>query len=160
MAKATAETLVTVLIPDKDKIVLSPHNRAEVTIKGMAPSRRLGAETNLRSWRRWITAVDPMGQSGWAFSVLEIKPEAMAAPPIGSVIVACEVSWAKASWYAGQRLVPTAIEAALHELSADGLVTLTRSVRVHRARILISWLIINRPFVIQSNTALARGVAR
>jgi hypothetical protein len=50
MAKATAETLVTVLIPDKNKIVLSPPNRAEVTIRGMAPSRRLGAGTNLRRW--------------------------------------------------------------------------------------------------------------
>jgi hypothetical protein len=161
MGEKAAENLVTVVIPDTDQFVVNHHNRAKTAITEMSPSRQFGAETNLRSWRRLIKTLDPVRDNGWAFSGDELKPGATASLPVGGIIIACDVSWTKANWYAGRHMAPTEIEAALYEVSADGLVALIRSMRRRWARDLIRWLVSNRPeIVIQSPIALTHGEAR
>jgi hypothetical protein len=145
MTDIVAETLATVTVPSTDRFVMDHHNGARAAIDGMPAWRQFGAETNLRSWRRWIKSINPACDDGWAFSGPELRPGAQAPLPIGTIIVACDVSWAKAKWYAGQYRAPTEIEAALYEVSPDGLVTLTRSMRRRWARDLIGWLVTNRP---------------
>lgn len=136
--------LVTVAIPEIDKFVVHHHDGAKAAIDAMSPSRQWSAETNLRSWRRQIHTIDPTRENGWAFSGPELQPGSKASLPTSAVIVACDYSWAKANWYAGQYIRPMEIEAALYEATATGLDQLTRSMRRAWARDLIGWLVKNR----------------
>lgn len=136
--------LVTVAIPEIDKFVARHHDRAKAAIDAMSPSRRWDAETNRRSWRRRIYTIDPTRENGWAFSGPELQPCAKVSLPSGAVIVACDYSWAKASWYSGQHIKPMEVIAALYEVTASGLDQLTRSMRRSWARDLIGWMVKNR----------------
>lgn len=159
MNEVTATNSIAVTVPATDHYVAWHHDRAKAAIAAMSPSRRWGAETNLRSWRRWINSIDPARDSGWAFCGVELKPGADATLPLGAVIVACDFSWAKANWYTGQFIQPMTVDAALYEVKDDGLTELTRSMRRAWARDLLGWLVRNRPDVpvAKISTSDARG---
>jgi hypothetical protein len=107
--------------------------------------RSRSAPTNLRSWRRVVESIDPVRENGWAFSGPELKAGAQVSLPVGAIIIACDLSWANARWYAGQHKKLMEVEAGLYEVLADGLTELTRSMRRAWARDLIGWLLTNRP---------------
>lgn len=147
MSDAFIEQMITVTLPATDRFVEKHHNESKMAIAAMSRSRQWGAETNLRSWRRWINSIDPTRDNGWAFCGIELKPGADTTLPLGAVIVACDYSWAKAKWYAGQFIQPVKVDAALYEVKDDGLIELTRSMRRAWARDLLGWLVTNRPGV-------------
>jgi hypothetical protein len=144
MSQIHAEHLVSVIIPDRVERVTEHHRRAVNAIESMSPSRRLGADINLRTWRRWIKQIDPTRENGWAFSGVELKAGATVSLALGTVVVVCDVSWAEAKWYAGHYIKPIEVEASLHEVCDGGLTCLTTSGRRNWARDLISWLVANR----------------
>ncbi|MCR6734071.1 MAG: hypothetical protein NVV83_08290 [Afipia sp.] len=144
MGEEADKNLITVTLPTTYPGVAGHHDGANVAIEAMSPSRRYGADTNLRSWRRLLKSIDPAHENGWSFSGLELQPGAQAVLPASSIVVACDLSWAKAKWYAGQYIKPLEVEAALYEATGEGLVQLTRSVRRVWARDLLGWLITNR----------------
>ena len=145
MSDTVIDHAITVTIPAADLFVENHHNEANAAIAAMPPSRRWGAETNLRSWRRWIKSINPESDNGWAFRGVELKPGAGTTLPVGAIIVACDVSRAKAKWYAGSYIKPAEVDAALYGVQSDGLVELTRSLRRGWARDLFGWLVTNRP---------------
>jgi hypothetical protein len=147
MSDAFIEQMITVTLPATDRFVEKHHNESKMAIAAMSRSRQWGAETNLRSWRRWINSIDPARDNGWGFYGIELKPGADATLPLGAVIVACDYSWAKAKWYAGQFIQPVKVDAALYEVKDDCLIELTRSMRRAWARDLLGWLVTNRPDV-------------
>jgi hypothetical protein len=144
--------LVSVTIPAIASQVADHHRRANSEIDGMSPSRKWGAETNLRSWRRWVKEVDPSRENSWGFSGVEVKTGTMVSLPAGAVIVTCDVSWAQAKWYAGRYIKPTEIEASLYEVTSDGPKHLVTAARRKWARELIDWLITNRPGIPQKTS--------
>jgi hypothetical protein len=161
MSNIVAENLVTVVMPSTDRFVVDHHNGARAAIDGMPAWRQFGAETNLRSWRRWLKSIDPARDNGWGFSGPELQPGADASLPIGAIVVACDLSWAKAKWHAGDYIRPMEIEAALYEVTSDGLIQLTRSMRRAWARDLLGWLVTNRPEIpMMMRAATAQGTAR
>jgi len=119
MPEATRTNPVTVTVPTTDLFVVNHHNDARAAIDAMSPSRRYGADTNLRSWRTWLQSIDPTHQNGWSFSGPELQPGAQAELPAGAIIVACDLSWARAKWYAGQYIKPAEVEAALYEATPE-----------------------------------------
>ncbi|MGH6711761.1 MAG: hypothetical protein ACREEK_22665 [Bradyrhizobium sp.] len=135
---------ITATLPGTDPSVENHHNEAKAAIAAMSRSRQWGAETNLRSWRRWIKSIDPACTTGWGFRGIELKPGADATFPVGAIIVSSDISWAKARWYAGSYIQPMEVAAALYVVTSDGLVELTRSVRRAWARDLLGWLATNR----------------
>ena len=145
MNDVTATKSIAVTVPATDQYVARHHDSAMAAIAAMSPSRRWGAETNLRSWRRWVHSIDPARDNGWAFCGVELKPGADATLPLGALIVACDSSWAKAKWYTGQFIQPMTVDAALYEVKDDGLIELTRSMRRAWPRDLLGWLVRNRP---------------
>lgn len=149
MSDQHAERRVTVEMPDPSEIVVAHHRSALSAIEGMSPSRKWGAETNLRSWRRWVKEICPSCESGWGFSGEEVKTGTMASLPAGAIVIACDVSWAKAKWYAGRYIKPTEIEASLYEVTSDGLKHLVTATDRKWGRKLIRWLITNRPDIPQ-----------
>lgn len=144
MSDTFIEQANTVTLPAADRFVENHHNEAKAAIAAMSPSRQWGAETNLRSWRRWVKSINPDSNNGWGFRGIELKPGAEVALPLGAIIVACDYSWAKARWYAGSYIKPVEVDAALYEVKDDGLAELTRSMRSAWARDLLGWLATNR----------------
>lgn len=161
MLDTLVEQTMTVTFPGIDPSVENHHNEAKAAIAAMSRSRRWGAETNLRSWRRWIKSIDPACGTGWGFRGIELKPGVEATLPVGAIIVACDVSWAKARWYAGSYIKPAELDAALYEVASDGLIELTRSMRRAWARDLLGWLATNRREmpVTKVSASVARGAA-
>ena len=147
MLNTVVEHKITVTLPGTGHSVENHHNEAKAAIAAMSRSRQWGAETNLRSWRRWIKSIDPACTTGWGFRGIELKPGADATLPVGAIIVACDISWAKAKWYAREFIRPMEIEAAIYEMTKEGLIELTRSDRPGWARDLLGWLVTNRPDV-------------
>jgi hypothetical protein len=144
MPSMNDKELVTVTIPEVDRAVVEHHQTAERAIEGMSPSRRFGAESNLRSWRRLIENVDPTRSNGWAFGGVELSAGATASLPVGALIVVYDVSWARARWYAGRYIKPAVLEGVLYEVAADGLKHLISSTRKRWARDLVGWIVTNR----------------
>lgn len=159
MNEVTATSTIAVTVPATDFYVARHHDSAKAAIAAMSPSRRWGAETNLRSWRRWINSIDPSRDNGWAFRGVELEPDTEVTLPLGAIVVACDYSWAKAKWYAGHFIQPMTADAALYEVKDDGLAELTRSMRRAWARDLLGWLVRNRPDVSAKkiSTSNARG---
>lgn len=161
MSQIHTEHLVSVIIPDTVERVTEHHRRAVNAVESMSPSRRLGADMNLRTWRRWIKQIDPTRENGWAFSGVELKAGATVSLAIGTVVVVCDVSWAQAKWYAGHYIKPIEVEASLHEVSSGGLTCLIASDRRKWARDLVGWLVANRPDIpVTANLASAPGGRR
>jgi hypothetical protein len=144
MSSANDEELVTVIVPEANRVVGEHHQAAKREIDGMSPSRRFGAETSLRSWRRWIKAIDPTRENGWAFDGAELTAGATVLLPVGALVVVYDVSWARARWYAGRYIKPTALESVLYEVTADGLKHLINSTRKRWAGDLVGWIVTNR----------------
>jgi hypothetical protein len=159
MSEGIAEDFVTIVIPEASLRVVEHHQRAVNAIEAMSPSRRLGADTNLRAWRRWIKQIDPTRENGSAFSGVELTAGTTVSLPLGTVMVVCDAIWAQATWYAGPFIKPTEVEASLYEVSGEGLTRLTTSVRRKWARDLVGWLVANRPDVpvMPSDASLAGG---
>lgn len=145
MPNTVTEKSIAVTVPSPDRFVVNHHNEAKAAIDAMSVWRQHGAETNLRSWCRVVESIDPVRENGRAFSGPELQAGAQVSLPVGAIIVACDVSWANARWYAGQHMKRMEIEAGLHEVTADGLTELTRSMRRAWARDLIGWLLTSRP---------------
>jgi hypothetical protein len=144
MTEGIAEDFVTIIIPEASPHVVDHHRRAVDAIEAMSPSRRLGADTNLRAWRRRVEQIDPTRENGWAFFGEELTAGTTVSLALGAVVVVCDVSWAQAQWYAGHYIKPIEVEASLHEVSERGLTCLTTSGRRKWARDLIGWLVANR----------------
>lgn len=145
MAEEIAKDFVTIVVPEACRHVVDHHKRAVDAIEAMSPSRRLGADTNLRTWRRWIKKIDLAHENGWAFSGVELTAGSTVSLPAGAVVVVCDVSWAQATWYAGHYIKPIEIEASLHGVSGGRLTCLATSGRRKWARDLVDWLVANRP---------------
>src|SRR4051794_37276922 len=101
MPEEIAEHLVSIVIPSASERVAEHHHHAVNAIEGMSPSRQRAAEANLGSWRRWVKNIDQSRENGLAFSGVELTAGATTSLPTSAVIVACDVSWARAEWYAG-----------------------------------------------------------
>jgi hypothetical protein len=144
MSEKVAEQFVSVEIPGSSELVTAHHRRAVAEVGGMSPSRKTTADTNHRIWRRWVKRIDPNRENGWAFAGVELMAASTASLPAGAIIVACDVSWAQAKWYAGRYIKPIEIEASLYEVTTDGLTLLKRSVRRKWAHDLVGWLLTNR----------------
>lgn len=145
MSSANDEKLVTVIVPEANRVVVEHHHAAGREIEGMSPSRRFGAETNLRNWRRWITNVDPTRVNGWAFDGVDLTAGATALLPVGALMVVYDASWARARWYAGRFVKPTELEGTLYEVTAGELKRLINSTRKRWARDIAGWIVTNRP---------------
>lgn len=159
MPEKNDEDFITVNVPEASNRIVEHHERAESAIKNMSPSRRFGADTNLRAWRRWVKQIDPTRENGWAFSGVELTAGTTALLPTGALVVVCDVSWVQARWYAGQYIKPIEVEASLYEVSDEGLTRLIASARRKWARDLVGWLVANRPeiSVMPSDASLAGG---
>jgi hypothetical protein len=147
MAERIAKQIVTALIPGASERVAEHHQRALNAIEGLSSSRKESAETNLRVWRRRIKEIDPTRDNGWAFSgsSVGLKPGATALLSVGTLVVTCDVSWAKAQWPSGQQLKPIEVEASLYEVTSDGLKQVIASTRPKWACELLEWITENRP---------------
>lgn len=115
---------IEVIIPPTDTMVLAHHEGAKAAIARMSPSRRYGAETNLRSWRRVLTAIDPRGRDGHAFVGHAVAPGALVSLPIGALIITVDTSWAKARWYADDHIAPVETFAHLYRVERSGPIQL------------------------------------
>ncbi|MAN76224.1 MAG: hypothetical protein CML24_03240 [Rhizobiales bacterium] len=135
---------VQITVPDVDVIVQYHHEDAEREIAHMSPSRSYGAETNLSSWRRALTAVKLSGTDGYAFDGHALQPNASATLDAGSIVIAVDTSWAKASWYAGSYIKPIERSARLLLVEEDGLETLIESSKKCWARDLLGYLATNQ----------------
>lgn len=136
--------LIEITVPEIDYLVKSHNEEAECEIARMAPSRSYGAETNLSSWRRALTAVTLDGSDGYAFQGHSLKAKAPATLEIGTVIVAVDTSWARAKWYAGSFVKPIERSARLLLLKVNGLETLIESSKKTWARELLGYLATNQ----------------
>jgi hypothetical protein len=145
MPETTQTNPVAVIVPTAAPGVENHNNKANVAIEAMSVWRQRDAETTLRSWRRVVESIDPVRENGWAFSGPELEAGAEVSLPVGTIIVVCDQSWAKARWYAGQHMKRMEIEAGIYEVTPHGLTALTRSTRRQWAQDLVSWLIANRP---------------
>lgn len=110
-----------ITLPSIDFLVQMHHDEANAAIAGMSPSRSYGAETNLSSWARHLTAIDPAGKDGYAFTGSELRRGVEATVPLGALILVVDSSWAKAKWYAGSYISPLERRATLHVAEAEGL---------------------------------------
>lgn len=157
MPEEIAEHLVSILIPSVSERVAEHHRRAVNAIEGMSPSRQRAAEANVGAWRRWVKDIDPSRENGLAFSGVELTAGATASLPINAVVVACDMSWARAKWSAGCYIKPTVTEASLYEVTSEGLKQLTTSVRRRWPFDLVHWLVANRPGIPVTTIIPPRG---
>ena len=122
---------VQITLPTLDTLVQQHHDLANEAIAAMSPSRSYDAETNINSWRRRLSIVDPAGSDGYAFPGNNLRPGTEATVPLGSVILVVDSSWAKANWYAGRYIPALERWATLYVAEQSGLqqVMTTRSRR-------------------------------
>lgn len=90
----------------------------------MSPSRRRGAETSIRAWRRVIRTYDPQGQNGFAFRGDEVRCRAELDLKVASIIVGLDDPFARARWYAGSYIAPRALRGFLQRVGPNGFETL------------------------------------
>ena len=137
--------MVEITVPSTDNDVLCHHDMAVTEIEFMSRSRKYGAETNLRSWRRALTGFKPSGKDGYAFEGHALTPGARASLETGSLIVVFDSSWAKANWYARNYLRPVEQRASLFRVTGpDDLEELIFSTKKGWARDLLGYLATNR----------------
>jgi hypothetical protein len=159
MAVKIAKQIVTVVVPGASERVAEHHQHALNAIEGLSSSRKDAAEINWRLWRRRIEEIDPRREDGWAFLGRNVGLKPTALLPVGTLIVTCDVSWAKVQWPAGQHLNPIEVEASLFEVTSDGLKQVITSTRPKWARDFIAWITENRPDVpIKKTPEMARQV--
>lgn len=113
--------MVKVAVPAIDEQVTRHHELAEAAIAAMSPSRRYGADTALRSWRRVLQSFNPAGLDGYAFSGHQVQPGSELSLPIGALIIGLDDSYAVAKWYSGRYVAPRALRAFLQRVGPDGL---------------------------------------
>ncbi|MET3889341.1 hypothetical protein ABIE41_000417 [Bosea sp. OAE506] len=145
---------VKVTIPEIDEFVLSHHQRAESEIARMSPSRRRGAETTLQFWRRRLTAIDPNGTDGFAFSGDQLQKRTEVALPVGALIVARDASWAQARWYADSFVRPYEQNARLLRVGPDGLETLIETTGRNWARDVLGFLMTAETILLESHVLM------
>lgn len=135
--------VVRITVPAIDAPVNWHNESAEQAIAAMSPSRRYGAQTSLRAWRRVLEAFDPKGSDGYGFSGPQIQPGAEVGLPRGALIVGLDNSYASARWYAGRYVRPRTLRAFIHRVDAGGLKTLFETDRAPWAPKLIGFLMTN-----------------
>ena len=135
--------VVRITVPAIDAPVIWHNESAENAIAAMSPSRRYGAQTSLRAWRRVLEAFDPKGSDGYGFSGPQIQPGAEVELPRGALVVGLDDSYASARWYAGHYVRPRALRAFIQRVDADGLKTLFETDRAPWAPKLIGFLMTN-----------------
>lgn len=79
MTNIVAENLATVTVPSTDWFVMDHHNSASAATDGMPAWRHFGAETNPRSWRRWLKFVDRTHENDRSLSGPALRPDVKAA---------------------------------------------------------------------------------
>ncbi|RDE07799.1 hypothetical protein [Pelagibacterium lacus] len=148
---------IEITVPGVDVIVQYHHEDAEHEIARMSPSRSYGADTNLSTWRRALTAVKLNGTDGYAFEGHSLKPEDSATLNAGTVVIAVDTSWARASWYAGSYVKPVERSARLLLVKEDGLETLIESSKKSWARDLLGYLATNRQLCEEAGIEIIGG---
>lgn len=137
--------MIDIVVPATDHCVQMHHESAKMEIEHMSPSRKFGAETNLRSWRKVLTGASLSGTDGYAFLGHALAPGAPASLENGSLIVAVDISWARARWYARNYIAPVEQKAALLRVTDYGeLDELIVSTKKSWARDLLGYLATNR----------------
>lgn len=148
---------IDIIVPGTDPLVQLHHDQANNAIARMSPSRVSGAETNVNSWRRLLTAIDPEGSNGYAFTGQLLQPGATAALPAGAMLVAVDTSWARAKWYAGQYIAPIERRAELLRVENDGLKALLSTHGRNWAREILGFLVTNRTLLEEGRVAIGPG---
>ena len=141
MSDATPnEMTVKVTVPGIDPLVEGHFDHARASIDAMSPSRRYGAETSIRAWRRVLRSYDPEGQNGFAFRGDEVLCRAELDLKVGAIVVGLDDSYARARWYAGRYVPPRALRAFLQQVGPDGFETLIEANRSPWAPKLLGFL--------------------
>lgn len=135
---------VEIIVPVVNAEVLYHQQSAIEEIERMSSSRGYGAETNLRSWRRNLTAINLTGANGYAFSGNSLVAAETANLPRGALVVAVDISFAKARWYAGKHIKPVEQCAQLLKITADGPVPIFESRKKSWARDILGYLATHR----------------
>ena len=113
-----------VSIPRIDPLVDRHYDHACSALDAMSPSRRHGAASSIRAWRRVLRAFAPEGQYGLAFRGDELMCYAELKLHIGQIIVGLDDSYSRARWYAGRYVAPRALRAFLLWVGPAGFETL------------------------------------
>jgi hypothetical protein len=131
---------IEITVPAVDPAVLYHHEMALLEIEYMSPSRSYGAETSLRSWRRNLTAIKLNGTDGYAFKGHSLTAETSATLQLGALLIAVDISWAKARWYAGSYITPLKQRARLLKITAAGPELVVESRKKSWARDILGYL--------------------
>jgi hypothetical protein len=141
------EIMPIVTVQTANPVVVSHHKQASIAIAAMPPSRASGAEIDLYISRRVVEGIDPERDDGWGFKGTWLSAGRTAKLAEGTLILACDASYARARWYAGNFIAPTERYAGVYEVRGDELVRRVQSIRRCWAQDLIGWIRTNRPDV-------------